>query len=110
MAHFAKIENGFVTDVVVVDNEHEVNGEAFLNALGLEGVWVQTSYNANFGKKFAGIGDSYDLQTGFFKSVQPYSSWIFDEVIWSWVAPIEKPVDGKVHKWDESTLSWVKTI
>ena len=51
MAHFAKIENTVVTDVVVVDNAHEAYGEAYLNELGLEGTWVQTSYNANFGKK-----------------------------------------------------------
>lgn len=62
MAHFAKIENGIVTAVVVVDNEHEENGEAYLNELGLEGTWVQTSYNATFGGKFAGIGDTYDAK------------------------------------------------
>jgi hypothetical protein len=60
MAHFAKIENGLVTNVVVVDNEHESDGEAYLNSLGLEGQWVQTSYNSNFRSKFAGIGDTYD--------------------------------------------------
>lgn len=60
MAHFAKIEEGIVTQVVVVDNEHEANGEAYLNSLGLEGTWVQTSYNGNIRGKFAGIGDTYD--------------------------------------------------
>jgi hypothetical protein len=60
MAHFAKIEAGLVTQVVVVDNEHEANGEAYLNSLGLEGTWVQTSYNGNIRGKYAGIGDSYD--------------------------------------------------
>lgn len=60
MAHFAKIENNVVTQVVVVDNEHAVNGEAYLNGLGLEGTWIQTSYNNNFRGKFAGIGDTYD--------------------------------------------------
>ena len=60
MAHFAKIEDGIVTNVVVVDNEHEAYGEEYLNSLGLEGRWVQTSYNNNFRGKYAGIGDSYD--------------------------------------------------
>lgn len=60
MAHFAKIENGIVTNVLVVDNEHEADGEAYLNSLGLEGQWVQTSYNNNFRGKFAAIGDAYD--------------------------------------------------
>lgn len=60
MAHFAKIEAGIVTQVVVVDNEHEAGGEAYLNSLGLEGTWVQTSYNGNIRGKYAGIGDTYD--------------------------------------------------
>lgn len=60
MAHFAKIEEGIVTQVVVVDNEHEATGQEFLNSLGLEGTWIQTSYNANIRGKYAGIGDLYD--------------------------------------------------
>ena len=75
MAHFAKIENGIVTEVVVVDNEHEQYGEQYLNDLGLSGRWVQTSYNGNFRGKFAGIGDTYDENA--------------DEFIRS--APIENP-------------------
>lgn len=60
MAHFAKIEEGIVTQVVVVDNEHEAEGEAYLNSLGLEGQWIQTSYNGNIRGVFAGIGYTYD--------------------------------------------------
>lgn len=60
MAHFAKIEEGIVANVVVVDNEHEANGEAYLNSLGLDGTWVQTSYNGNIRGKYAAIGDTYD--------------------------------------------------
>lgn len=71
MAHFAKIENGIVTNVVVVDNEHEENGEAFLNSLGLEGHWVQTSYNNNFRGKFAARGDSYDETNDVFVAAEP---------------------------------------
>lgn len=79
MAHFAKIENGLVTQVVVVDNEHESNGETFLNALGLEGTWVQTSYNAIFRGKFAGIGDSYDSENDVF--VAPVIEQVIEETI-----------------------------
>lgn len=68
MAHFAKIEEGIVTQVVVVDNEHEQDGEAYLNSLGLEGTWVQTSYNGNIRSKYAGIGDSYDSVADVFVS------------------------------------------
>lgn len=68
MAHFAKIEDGLVTQVVVVDNEHEADGEAYLNSLGLEGTWVQTSYNGNIRGKYAAIGDTYDSVADVFVS------------------------------------------
>jgi len=62
VAHFARIEQDkTVSEVVVVANEIETRGEEFLAVdLGLGGRWVQTSYNANFRGKFAGIGDTYD--------------------------------------------------
>lgn len=69
MAHFAKIENGIVTNVIVVGDDHEHDGEAFLNSIGLTGTWVQTSFNARIRGKFAGIGDVYDSVNDVF--VQP---------------------------------------
>ena len=71
MAHFAKIEDGIVTNVVVVDNEHEADGEAYLNSLGLEGTWIQTSYNNNFRGRFAGIGYTYDAELDEFIAPEP---------------------------------------
>ena len=68
MAHFAKIENGVVTNVVVVDNQFEKYGQQYLNDLGLEGTWIQTSYNGNFAGKFAAIGDVYDPKKKAFAS------------------------------------------
>lgn len=106
MAHFAKIENGIVTNVVVVDNKHESNGELFLNALGLEGTWIQTSFNANFRKKFAGIGDFYDIEDDTFKPSKPYASWLWNDESWTWEAPVDYPI-GQIAFWNESTLSWV---
>jgi hypothetical protein len=106
MAHFAKIENGVVTNVLVVDNEHETYGEEYLNNLGLEGKWVQTSYNASFGKKFAGIGDAYDDSDDTFKPAQPYPSWLFDQDSWRWKAPVDYPGDGQSYTWNEDSLSW----
>lgn len=85
MAHFAKIEDGIVTQVVVVDNEHEVDGEAYLNSLGLEGTWVQTSYNGNIRGKFAGIGDTYDSVNDVFVTLAA------EETIDEYVA-IEPPI------------------
>jgi len=64
MAHFAEIDsNNIVTRVLVVANEQEHRGQDFLaNDLGLGGNWIQTSYNANFRKHYAGISYSYDAQ------------------------------------------------
>ena len=75
MAHFAKIENGAVVCVNVVNNsdcgggnfpESEPVGQAFLASLGLEGQWLQTSYNANFRGAYAGIGFTYDSELDVF--------------------------------------------
>jgi hypothetical protein len=69
MAHFAKIENDIVVEVVCVGNddcgggefpESEPIGQAFLESCGLTGTWLQTSYHANFRGLYAGIGYTYD--------------------------------------------------
>ena len=68
MAHFAKIENDIVTQVIVVANDDaptEATGQAFLASLGLVGEWVQTSYNNSpiegvSRGKYAGIGDIWN--------------------------------------------------
>jgi len=71
MAHFARIENGIVGQVIVVNNEtlgdlefpaSEAVGQGFIASLGLGGQWLQTSYNANFRGKYAGSGDTYDSE------------------------------------------------
>lgn len=75
MAHFAKIEHGKVTQVIVLDNavigegdyrECERLGRAFIAGLGLDGEWLQTSYNGNFRGVYAGIGFSYDVNSDVF--------------------------------------------
>jgi hypothetical protein len=108
MAHFAKIENGIVTAVLVVDNAYELNGQEYLNGLGIEGTWVQTSYNAKFGKKFAAIGDTYAASTGNFKALQPFASWTFSNTDWEWKAPKPYPVIGEAYEWNEELVDWVK--
>jgi hypothetical protein len=62
MAHFAEIDqDNIVLRVLVVDDENENNGQEFLaNVLGLGGTWIQTSYNGNIRKNYAGIGFTYD--------------------------------------------------
>ena len=106
MAHFAKIVNGIVVEILVVDNEHEANGEAYLNGLGLVGKWVQTSYNANIRKKFAAEGDTYDAEKDVFIPKKVNASWVWDEILWAWVAPFPAPENGS-YTWDESITNWV---
>jgi hypothetical protein len=69
MAHFAKIENDIVREIIVVSNEDcgggnfpesEPVGQAFIASLGIDGHWLQTSYHANFRGQYAGIGDSWN--------------------------------------------------
>jgi len=77
MAHFARISNGQVAQVIVVSNDDcgggdfpasEAAGQAFIASLGLAGEWRQTSYNGNFRGKYAGIGDFYDAVNDVFVS------------------------------------------
>lgn len=86
MAHFAKVENGIVTQVIVINNEvlgdlefpeSEPVGQEFIVSLGLEGTWKQTSYNGNFRNKYAAIGDKWTGQN--FKS-QEYPKPIIEEI------------------------------
>lgn len=89
MAHFAKIENGIVSTVVVVANENEAYGQEYLNSLGLEGIWIQTSYNKNFRKNFAGIGYTYDETRDAFIPPKPEGSYVLDEETCTWVKEAE---------------------
>jgi hypothetical protein len=107
MAHFARIENNTVIEVLVVANELEHRGADFLaNDLGLGGTWIQTSYNGNIRKQYAGIGFIYDPVADVFIAPQPYPSWSLDESF-DWQPPTPRP-EGIDWRWDEETLSWVE--
>ena len=118
MAHFALIKNNIVQQVVVVGNadltnsegnEQEALGVAFCHSLfGTDGTWMQTSYNGNIRKNFAGIGHTYDLTRNAFIAPKPYASWVLNESTCRWEAPTPYPDDGNVYSWDESTTTWVK--
>jgi hypothetical protein len=119
MAHFAQLnEENLVTQVIVVSNqdtadqdgvENEAIGIEFCNNL-LGGRWVQTSYNANIRKNYAGIGYKYDATLDAFIPPQPFESWTLNEETAQWEAPIPYPDDGKRYSWDEATTSWVEIV
>ena len=76
MAHFAHIdENNIVTEVLVVPDEQEHRGQEYLNELGLEGRWIQTSYNNNIRGSYAGIGDYYNEDIDMFE-IRNYVNWL----------------------------------
>lgn len=110
MAHFAKIENGLVTQVIVAE-------QSFINEL--EGVWIQTSYNTRGNQhpegrplrgNYAGVGFTYDKQSDVFYAPQPYPSWLLNNSTWLWEAPTPMPQDGKQYRWDESITNWVEVV
>ena len=97
MAHFAQLDGGnVVTAVIVVSNddlldengvEQETLGIAVCESVVGVGPWVQTSYNGNFRKRYAGIGFTYDAERDAF------------------IAP--KPDDDNEYTWDEDSLAWI---
>jgi hypothetical protein len=96
MAHYAQVDDGIVRNVVVVPDEHEGNGQAFLNGIGMPGAWVQTSYRT-YGNEhpegtplrynYAGIGFTYDEARDAFIPPKPEGDWVLDEATCLWVAP-----------------------
>jgi len=113
MAHFAKVENGIVTQVIVAE-QHVIDTGMF----GPPNDWIQTSYNTYAGKhslggtplrkNYAGIGYIYDSDRDAFYPQSPFPSWILDEDTCTWIAPVAQPepVEGFYYTWDEDILTW----
>jgi hypothetical protein len=106
MSHFAKLDSNNIVENVIVAEQDFINsglvGDSFL--------WVQTSYNNNFRKNYAGIGFTYDSTRDAFIPPQPYPSWTLNEDTCQWEAPIAYPTDGLMYSWDEDTTSWVEAV
>jgi len=101
MSHYAKIEDGIVTTVIVAEQDFIDSG-----VVGDPAQWVQTSYNGNFRKRYAGIGFLYNAELDAFIPPKPHASWVLDEAEAAWRAPIPMPTDGLLYMWDEETLGW----
>ena len=121
MAHFAKVNNGIVEQVIVAEPEFF---DTFVDSS--PGQWIQTSYNTRGGvhynpetgepsadqtkalrKNYAGLGYSYDATRDAFIPPKPFASWLLDEQTCLWNAPVAYPDDGNSYTWDEATTSWV---
>ena len=124
MAHFAKVVEGTVTQVIVAEPE-------FFNTFvdTSPGEWIQTSYNTRGGvhyqsntnepsedqtkalrKNYAGIGYTYDAQRDAFIPPKPFNSWILNETSCLWEAPVAYPTDGERYIWNEETTSWAVVV
>jgi len=117
MAHFAKIENNKVTEIIVIRNEDcgnlefpksEQVGQKFIKSIGLDGIWLQTSYNNSFRKHYAGVGFEYNAAEDAFIPPKPFSSWILDKNSYQWIPPTDHPRDGFLNIWHEETKSWIR--
>lgn len=112
MSHFAKVIDGIVTEVLVIEQDVIDTG-----MFGDPALFVQTSYNTHGGvhpegrplrKNYAGIGYTYDAGRDAFIPPQPFTSWVLNEGTCLWDAPVAYPDDGKPYYWDEATLAWVE--
>lgn len=109
MAHYAKVEDGIVTQVIVANTKQWCEEN-------LGGTWIQTSYNTHGGqhnggqyplrKNFAGIGYSYDAEKDAFIPPKPFNSWTLNNETCLWESPVPYPTDGKMYSWNEDDQSW----
>jgi hypothetical protein len=105
MSHFAKIDKyGYVLDVIVAEQDFINSG-----ALGDSFEFVQTSYNSNFRKNYAGVGYMYDKQRDAFIPIQEFDSWVLNEDTCQWEAPTPTPESGS-YTWDEETTNWKEMV
>ena len=119
MAHFAKVVDGTVTQVIVAEPEFF---ETFVDSS--PGQWIQTSYNTRGGVhynpetnepddgtplryNYAGIGFHYDATADAFYAPQPFASWTLNTDTYLWEAPVAYPDDGGMYQWDEDTTNWI---
>ena len=115
MAHYAKVSNSLVTQVIVAEPEFF---DTFVDTSA--GEWIQTSYNTSGGvhsdggtplrKNYAGVGYTYDKVRDAFIAPKPYPSWVLVEDTCQWEAPTAMPDDGKAYEWDEDTTAWAVII
>lgn len=112
MSHFAKVVDGIVVEVLVIEQDVIDTG-----LFGDPSLFVQTSYNTHGGqhpdgrplrKNYAGVGYTYDPKRDAFIPPQPFPSWGLNEETCLWDAPVAYPEDGAAYRWDEAALSWAK--
>ena len=107
MSHFAKLDNNNIVTEVIKSEKDFINS----GAVGDEFLWVQTSYNGNFRKRFAGVGMTYNKVLDAFIETKPYASWTLNETTCRWEPPVNYPADGTFdnqYEWNEDTTNWTE--
>tara|TARA_R110002126_G_scaffold49856_1_gene137612 strand:- start:862 stop:1344 length:483 start_codon:yes stop_codon:yes gene_type:complete len=109
MSHFAKVENGIVTQVIVAEQD-------FIDTGAVGHGWIQTSYNTIGNQhpegrplrgNYAGIGFTYDEVNDVFIAPKPFDNWILNGN-WLWEPPIPMPQDAYFYKWDQEATAWIQ--
>lgn len=120
MAHFAKVIDGIVDQVIVAEPDFF---DGFVDSS--PGAWIQTSFNTRGGvhydpetgepsadqskalrKNYAGRGFSYDTVRNAFIPPKPFESWTLNETSCLWEPPVAYPNDGGSHIWNEAEQRW----
>ena len=110
MAHYAKVLDGKVIEVIVAEQDFM---DEFVDST--PGEWIQTSYNTKGGVhseggtplryNYAGVGFNYDSDADAFYAPKHYNSWVLNTDTYVWEAPVAYPSSGK-HTWNETDKSW----
>ena len=105
MSHFAEIDKDGKVLRVLVSEQDFINSGAVGDSFNC----VQTSYNHNFRKQYAGIGYTYDKTKDKFIAPQRFPSWVLDDND-DWQPPTAMPDDGKEYTWDEENKDWKEIV
>ena len=119
MGHYAKVEDGLVTQVIVAKAEFF---DTFVDSS--PGEWIKTSYNTHGGvhseggtplrKNYGGIGMTYDKERDAFIPPKEHASWNLNEETCQYEAPEaypDSPVNSEgipeaIYAWNEETVTW----
>ena len=101
MSHYAKVEDGIVTRVIVAEPEFF---DTYVD--DSPGKWIQTYKDRSQRKNYAGKGFSYDETRDAFIPPQPYPSWVLNEDTCLWEPPVAYPDDGNMYQWNEEAQTW----
>jgi hypothetical protein len=124
MAHYARVNSDnivvYVTPIpneIIADENGVEHEEWALENLyktipdSVGDRWIQTSYNGNFRKIYAGKGCTWNEELDAFIPPKPFDFWSLNTETANWEAPVPIPEnaieeDGPSYVWDEEIGNW----